>query len=260
MMRLVLPLMLFLACGQAETPPLAVQGAVDSELGPLLEAIGNPPARKIGSWSFWEGKLGQRDVVISRTEVGMVNAAVATTLLIREYAPEVIINQGTAGGTHPDLDVGDIIIGATSVDYGAVRTPPRKEGEGIDIDAWQAIPRRLRLGDERVSFERFESDPELVKIAQTIPYEGGRLIVGSVGSADQFNREIDKLAWARKLFAIDSEDMESAAVAQVSHAFGVRFVPIRIISDNEYHGGVFYREKGEDCARFALSFLERLAR
>jgi adenosylhomocysteine nucleosidase len=203
--------------------------------------------------------LGKRRVVISRTEVGMVNAATATTLLIQEYAPEVIINQGTAGATHPELEVGDIIIGATSVDYGAVRTPPRIEGDGIDIDAWQAMPRRLRIGDERVSFERFDSDPELVKIAQTIPYDGGRLIVGSVGSADQFNREIDKLAWARKLFAIDSEDMESAAVAQVSRAFGVRFVPIRIISDNEYHGGVFYREKGEVCARYVLNLLQRLS-
>ena len=53
--------------------------------------------------------------------------------------------------------------------------------------------------------------------------------------------------------------MESAAVAQVSHAYGVKFVPIRIISDNEYHGGVFYREKGEVCARFVLNLLQKLA-
>ena len=121
------------------------------------------------------------------------------------------------------------------------------------------MPRRLRIGDQRVSFERFDSDPELVALAQNIPYQGGRLVVGSVGSADQFNREIDKLIWAWHLFGIDSEDMESAAVAQVCRAFEVRFVPIRIISDSEYKGGTFYREKGADCARFVLSFLERLS-
>jgi adenosylhomocysteine nucleosidase len=189
----------------------------------------------------------------------MANAAAATSILIQEYTPEIVINQGTAGAANPDLEVGDIVIGAASIDYGAVRTAPRKEGEGIDLDSWQPMPRRLRIDGQRVSLDRFDSDPELVALAQKVPYEGGRLVVGTVGSADQFNREIDKLIWAWKLFGIDSEDMESAAVAQICHAFEVRFIPIRIISDSEYRGGTFYREKGTDCARFVLSFLERFA-
>ncbi|MFQ5792845.1 MAG: adenosine deaminase, partial [Acidobacteriota bacterium] len=62
--------------------------------------------------------------------------------------------------------------------------------------------------------------------------------------------------WARNVFGIDSEDMESAAVAQVSRSFGVPFVPVRIISNSELLGAEFQVETGAVCARFVLRFLE----
>ena len=89
--------------------PVAVQGAVDTELGPLIEALGNPEPRDIHGFRFWEGTIDGTPVVVSRTEVGMVHAAIATTILIREYEPRIILNQGTAGGVNPAT------IGASSV-------------------------------------------------------------------------------------------------------------------------------------------------
>ncbi|MFQ5792191.1 MAG: 5'-methylthioadenosine/S-adenosylhomocysteine nucleosidase, partial [Acidobacteriota bacterium] len=169
--------------------PLAVQGAVDSELQPLLEALGRPPAREIDGYSFWEGRLEGRRVVVSRTEVGMVHAAVATTLLIREYAPELIINQGTAGAVNPDLQVGDIVIGTASVPFGAFRTRARPLGAGVDLDGWSPMPRRLRIGGERVAMERFPSDVDWVERVAKTAHPGGRVLRGVVGSADQWNRE-----------------------------------------------------------------------
>jgi adenosylhomocysteine nucleosidase len=239
--------------------PIAIQGAVDGELGPLIEAVGSPRPRVIDGFSFWEGEIEGSPVVVSRTEVGMVNAAVATTLLVREFSPRAIINQGTAGAAAADLRVGDIVLGSASSPFGSFRTPPRKRGEGVDISRWEVLPRLLRVGEERVSFTRFEGDPGLLASALGTPYEGGRLLEGVVGSADEWNREVDKLLWAQRTFGVASEDMESAAAHQVAQIYRIPFLAVRIISNSEHYAPDFRRELGSDCARFAVSLARRLA-
>jgi adenosylhomocysteine nucleosidase len=244
---------------QETRAPIAVQGAVDGELGPLIEAVGHPRPRVIDGFSFWEGAIGGSPVVVSRTEVGMVNAAVATTLLIREYSPKAIINQGTAGAVGPALRVGDIVLGNASAPFGSFRTAPRKLGEGVDLSKWEVLPRLLRVGEERVRFTRFESDSGLLAAAASTPYEEGRLVEGVVGSADEWNREVDKLLWAQKTLGIASEDMESAAAHQVAQIYGVPFLAVRIISNSEHYAPEFRPELGSDCARFAVALVRRLA-
>lgn len=252
--------MIGVSVAEPQTPaPIAIQGAVDGELGPLLEAVGRPQARVIDGFSFWEGEIGGSPVVVSRTEVGMVNAAVSTTLLIREYSPRAIISQGTAGAADVALRVGDIVLGKASAPFGSFRTPARKAGEGVDLSTWEILPRLLRVGEERVSFTRFEADPGLLAAALATPYESGRLVEGIVGSADEWNREVDKLLWAQKTFGIASEDMESAAAHQVAQIYRIPFLAVRIISNSEHYAPEFRRELGSDCARFAVALVRRLA-
>src|SRR5206468_510624 len=98
---------------------LLVQGAVDWELQPLLAALEEKREIQLASWTFWRGKIGGKSVVISRTEVGPINAAAATTLAILTFHPQLVINQGTAGANDPQLKVYDIIVGESAVDYGA---------------------------------------------------------------------------------------------------------------------------------------------
>jgi adenosylhomocysteine nucleosidase len=241
-------------------PPIAVQGAVDGEIGPLIEAVGRPKPRVIDGFSFWVGQIEGRPVVVSRTEVGMVHAAVATTLLIKEYSPRAIINQGTAGAVDPELNVGDIVLGRSSAPFGTFRTPARKRGEGVDVDSWTILPRLLRAGEERVRFERFEADRALLAVAAGTPYEGGRLVEGVVGSADEWNREVDKLLWAQKTFGIASEDMESASAHHVAQIYGVPFLAVRIISNSEHHAPEFRHELGAACASYAVDVVKRLVR
>jgi adenosylhomocysteine nucleosidase len=80
-----------------------------------------------------------------------------------------------------------------------------------------------------------------------------------VGSADQWNREIDKLLWAHDALGIDSEDMESAAVHQVAHIAGVPFLAVRIISNTEHHDEAFRPELGSTCAAFVVEVVKALA-
>ncbi len=91
------------------------------------------------------------------------------------------------------------------------------------------------------------------------PYKVGRLVEGVVGSADEWNREVDKLLWAQKTFGIASEDMESASAHQVAQIYRIPFLAVRIISNSEHHDPEFRPEVGADCARFAVDLVRRLA-
>lgn len=59
---------------------IVVQGALDSELQPLLAALEGKEQIQIAAWTFWRGRVGAKRVVVSRTEVGPINAVAATTL------------------------------------------------------------------------------------------------------------------------------------------------------------------------------------
>jgi adenosylhomocysteine nucleosidase len=246
----------------AQTRPAAdivVQGAVDTELQPLLQALEGKEPIQIAAWTFWRGRIAGKTVVVSRTEVGPVNASTATTLAIVNFRPRLIINQGTAGAAIPDLKLFDIVVGEAAVDYGAFRSAHADAGAGVDISRWTPMPHRLRLdGKERVAFDRFSGDPAAVAAAIGIPNPRGRVVKGTVGTAFEFNREVDRLVWMNKTYGVVSEDMESAYAAGTAAGFKTPFVAIRIISDSDFHAAEFQVVAGEYCAAFVLELIKRL--
>jgi adenosylhomocysteine nucleosidase len=239
---------------------IVVQGAVDTELQPLLGALEGRELIQIAAWTFWRGRIAGKSVVVSRTEVGPVNASAATTLAIVNFRPRLIINQGTAGAADPSLKVFDIVVGEATVDYGAFRSAPAGAGAGVDLSRWAPMPHRLRLdGKDRVAFDRFAGDPAAAAAALDMPNPRGRVVKGVIGSAFEFNREVDRLVWMNKTYGVVSEDMESAFAAGTAAGFKTPFVAIRIISDSEFLGTEFQPVAGEYCAAFVLELIRRLS-
>jgi adenosylhomocysteine nucleosidase len=118
------------------------------------------------------------------------------------------------------------------------------------------MPHRLRLdGGERVPFDRFPGDPAAVEAALRIPNPRGRVVTGVVGTAFEFNREVDRLVWMNKTYGVVSEDMESAYAGGTAAGFKTPFVAIRIISDSDFLGTEFQPVAGEYCAAFVLEFI-----
>src|SRR4030095_10832790 len=97
---------------------IIVQGALHSELQPLLAALEGKEQIQIAAWTFWRGRIGAKRVVISRTEVGPINAVTATTLAIVNFKPKLIINQGTAGANDPETKNFDTVVGEAQAEYG----------------------------------------------------------------------------------------------------------------------------------------------
>jgi adenosylhomocysteine nucleosidase len=259
------------ACGAARSPvpaarppqphpaaDIVVQGAVDSELEPLLAALAGREEIQVAAWTFWRGRIAGKTVVVSRTEVGPVNASTATTLAIVNFHPRLIVNQGTAGAAVQDLHLFDIVVGEATVDYGAFRSTHANAGAGVDLSRWTPMPHRLRLdGKDRLAFDRFPGDPAAVAAALRIPNPRGRVVSGVVGTAFEFNREVDRLVWMNRTYGVVSEDMESAYAAGTAAGFKTPFVAIRIISDSDFHADEFQPIAGEYCAAFVLAFIER---
>jgi adenosylhomocysteine nucleosidase len=238
---------------------IVIQGAVDTELQPLLAAMTDKETIQIAAWTFWRGQLGGKRVVVSRTEVGPINASVATTLAIERFRPRLIINQGTAGALDPSLKLYDIVAGEATVDYGAFRSSHADAGAGVSQSRWTPMPHWLRLdGKERVEFKTFPGDSEALATTLGTPNPRGRVVKGVIGSAFEFNREIDRLVWANKTYGAVSEDMESAFAGGAATGFRVRFIAIRIISDSEFHSPEFQRIAGEYCAAFVVEVVKRL--
>ncbi|HSP91829.1 MAG TPA: 5'-methylthioadenosine/S-adenosylhomocysteine nucleosidase [Vicinamibacterales bacterium] len=238
---------------------IVVQGAVDTELQPLLEALEGSERIQIAAWTFWRGRIAGKNVVVSRTEVGPVNASTATTLAIVNFRPRLIINQGTAGAAISDLELFDIVVGEASVDYGAFRSTPAGPGAGVDLSRWTPMPHRLRLdGVDRIAFDRFPGDQAAVAAALAVANPRGRVVKGVIGTAFEFNREVDRLVWMNRTYGVVSEDMESAYAAGTAAGFRTPFVAVRIISDSEFHGTEFQPVAGEYCAAFVLELVRAL--
>ncbi len=258
---LALVALLLAGCGNppanAIRADLLVQGAEMTELEPLLQGLKDRKEVRIGAWHFWEGTMEDKRVVVSLTEVGPMNASVATTLGIQRWQPRVILNQGTSGAHDPRLQVHDIVLGIRNVEFGAFKTLPARRGEGSSLERMQPTTTKLRLGkvDNRVPFREFPGSMDLAQQALNVKYEHGRVLTGVVGSAHQWNREIDRLEWLRATYHTDTEDMESAYVAAVAYAFQVPFLSFRIVSDNEFHSPEFIQETGRECAEFVRDFI-----
>lgn len=129
-------LMLLLSCNNNSNSNenykniVLVQGAMDIEVDTMIASLKDVKEERYGSWSFFvgtlEGKNGLNKVIVSRTEIGLVNASAATTIGIEKYKPTVIINQGTSGGHDINLHSGDIVLGTNIINIGAFRTENQK--------------------------------------------------------------------------------------------------------------------------------------
>jgi adenosylhomocysteine nucleosidase len=254
-------MMLDASASAAKRYDVMVQGALDVELQPLLTALEGRKVVKLDAWTFWTGRIGNKNVVVSRTEVGPLNAAAATAIGIRYFQPRIVINQGTAGGHNRALKLWDIVVGERTIDFSGVEQTHGDEGSGVQLARWRPMYNRLRIdGSNQITFENFPADEFLVKAALRIPYARGHVIAGNIGSAFHYSRELDYIDWLRRVYKTDSEDMESAFSAGVATAMHVPFVAVRIISDTEWEHPTFERIAGAYCADFVVQMIRALPR
>lgn len=243
--------------------PIIVQGPMPIEAEKLAEQLDKVKEEKSGSFVFYKGKLDGYPVIIAKTGKGMENTAAATAVAIEKYNPAAIINQGTSGGHDPDLHVFDIVLGKRTVNVGSLKTGSLDENEGIEPKNW--IPMDLLASEgsagedpDAENIRYFEGDEELLAAANAVKdeYEKGKVVEGTIGSADVWNNEVDRINWFHEKYGTSVEEMEGAAGAQIAAAYDVPYLGIRVLSNNKVNGGQYNPDTAEANQAYVLEVLK----
>lgn len=195
---------------------IGIIGAMDEEVELLKSKLGNREDKTIAGCEFHHGTLQGVDVVLLKSGIGKVNAAVGTTLLIELYKPDRIINTGSAGGFKEGLNVGDVVI-STEVRYNDVDATVF----GYEFGQVPQMPAFYDPNDELISI----ADKAAAKV-------GVNTVKGLIVSGDSFMSDHARVLELKEIFpAAQCAEMEAGAIAQVCHQFKVPFVIIRSLSD-----------------------------
>lgn len=239
--------------------PIVILGPMESESAYLTGQLNDPAVHQIGAYRFVSGMIDDYPVVVGRTYIGMVNSAAATAIAIERFDPCLIIIQGTSGAHDPDLHQGDIVLGERIVELGSYYTSHREIGEGSCYTEWTQPGAEIVQNGVIDRVRVLYSDPAVIDLAATIPYPHGKVIRGTIGAADIWNRELDMIDHLRKTLGTVCEEMEGFAVAQVCAQMGVRCADVRIISNNErFPDETFDESYGRYCQEFCLDLIRKM--
>lgn len=197
---------------------IGIIGAMEEEVSQLKDCLEKVNVTRTAGMDFYEGRLADKEVVVVRSGIGKVNAAICAQILADRFQVSVIINTGIAGSLNADINIGDIVLSKEALqhDMDAVAF-------GYDLSV---IP--------RMETSLFKGDEELIGLAKDVCNEQIRdihVFVGKMVSGDQFISDRAKKEWLIENFSADCTEMEGAAIAQVAYLNKIPFLIIRAISD-----------------------------
>ncbi|QSZ28203.1 5'-methylthioadenosine/adenosylhomocysteine nucleosidase [Aceticella autotrophica] len=193
-------------------------GAMDEEVDILKHEMNLKEVLKRAGMDYYTGLLQNTNVVIVRSGIGKVNAAIAAQILISEFNIDYIINTGVAGGLKREVNVGDIVVSTDALEH--------------DFDATAF---GCKLGEiPRMDESIFKADKKLIDIALIAAKDNikGEIFAGRIISGDKFVSSKAEVKRLGEIFDAYAVEMEGAAIAHVAYLNKIPFVIIRSISDN----------------------------
>lgn len=228
---------------------VGIIGAMDEEVELLRSKLTDRKDTSLAGSEFYQGKIDSLEVVLLKSGIGKVNAALGTALLIEKFQPDVIINTGSAGGFHRDLNVGDVVIS----------TEVRHHDVDVTIFGYEygQVPRMPAC---------YSPDKRLVSVAvkSAEKINGIQVAEGLIASGDSFMNDPERVEFIRsKLPDLYAAEMEAAAIAQVAYQFEIPFVIIRSLSDiagkdSNLSFDQFLETAAKNSAELILLMLEEL--
>ena len=204
--------------------------AMDKEFGLLRGLMSGGRDVSCQGLEFFEGKIGGKDVAVGVLE------------LIKNFAPDCVINTGVAGGIDVKTQVMDVVAGESVVYHDVWCGEPNLYGQVQGLPASFAGSRELL--------------DAVTSLDAEVNVYGGQICTG-----DKFITERAELDMIKAKFPDGlAVDMESAAMAQVCHMYRVPFLSLRIISDTpgiENHQQQ-YESFWDEAPKKSLEVVEKL--
>ena len=229
---------------------ILIQGAIDIEIESLISELDNLKSKNISGYNFYEGIIGNKTIIVSKTEIGSINSTISTIIGINIFHPNIVINQGIAGAHLSTIHTGDIIIGEACCNINAFSIPPAKSSEGSSPFKWEPNKRAKEIK---------YSDKTLVDFFYNNLSNSNHIVYkGILGSGDVFNREYDRIKWTHNLFGNLCEDMESIGTYSACSKFNIPCIGIRIISNNELTLEKINKKKALDLQKLLVNILRKI--
>lgn len=192
-------------------------------------------------------------VILQKSGIATVNAAIQAVEMIRQYKPDVIISSGCAGGNGDDINLQDVVVSSELTYH--------------DVYCGKAIDDTTVYGQVQGLPVRYQADPYLLEKAQQLSIVNCQLSIhqGLIVTGDWFVDSKDKMREIVGHFPeAKAVDMESCAIAQVCYIYKVPFISFRVISDiplrdtdaSQYHN--FWDTIAENSFHVTKTFIESL--
>lgn len=225
---------------------IGIIGAMEDEVAQLKKNMEIEETTEGASLSFCRGKLSGKEVVVVRSGIGKVNAAICTQILVDQFHVDVIINTGIAGSLDAEIDIGDIVISTDAVEHDM--------DASIFGDPIGQIPQMDTFS--------FPADESLVKLAKEVNEKANPDVhtwIGRVVSGDQFVSSGEKKEQLIRVFDAKCTEMEGAAIAHAAYLNKISCVIIRAISDKADNSAVVDYPAFEAAAiRHSVRLIEAL--
>lgn len=223
---------------------IGIIGAMESEVKSLCAQLQDSETTTIGGLVYNKGKLNGKEVVVVKSGIGKVNAAMCAQVLIIKFGVTAVINTGIAGATGGNLGIFDFVVSEETVYH------------DFDTTAFG-----YALGQVPGMEKSFKADKDMIskalKAFENVPYSKKHKVVsGLIASGDQFISAGEKKNFIKTNFNPLCVEMEGCAIAHACSIHSVPFIIVRCMSDMADESVETTYEFNEDvCADMSATYV-----
>lgn len=236
---------------------IGIIGAMEVEvtgLKSLLKESGTLKTTNVAGLVFYSGQIFGVDVVVVKSGVGKVNAALCAARLITQFAVTSIINTGIAGALGGGLTVFDVAVSTKAMYH--------------DVNAVAFGYKECEIPQMKTSI--FPADSSLIDCANTAfkkvvadssdtIHKGSKIVAGIVATGDQFISDKSVKNHIKETTNAICVEMEGAAIAHACFLNNTPYVILRTISDMADDSvPQTYQFNEEIAAKFSCSLVVKM--
>ena len=229
---------------------IGIIGAMEEEVAVLKQEMNIEETVDYASMRFCKGTLCGKNVVIVRSGIGKVNAAICAQVLADRFNVDILINTGIAGSLDATIDIGDMVISTDLVEHDMDATifgDPLGQVPRMDTFSFPAAASLI----EKAVAANEEANPDI------------KTFTGRIVSGDQFVSSAEVKEKLVKNFGGKCTEMEGAAIAHAAYLNKISCVIIRAISDKADNSATmdyptFEKKAIEHSVRLVRNLLPRI--
>jgi adenosylhomocysteine nucleosidase len=229
-----LTLILAVFAGAARAQSIVGVLGIEREVASMEARLQGSREVAVRGYVFRVGTLNGRQVVVGRSGIGKVNAAIVATVLIGHFNPSALFFSGTAGAIDATLRPGDVVIGTGVVQHDVgqltadgISRRGLRNGVTGEIDPLIVPSPESLLAAARSAVAGLTLAPIELADGKRMP----RIVEGVIVTGDVFMSDAARRDEIRRSLSASAVEMEGAAMVQACRQFSVPCLVVRGITD-----------------------------